>query len=148
MISPETVDTDVALGFSPIFWNTAWTQCQPPHTMGILCDPTHAALASFPTEFHSNWQWWYLISQAATLELPKGIKPIVQVVPDWFTPKNLGLVVEAKVGNGRLLLTSIDLTQNAVGQQMHRSLEKYMDSEAFQPITTLSVEDIRALIIK
>ncbi|MFM2242967.1 MAG: Beta-galactosidase, partial [Verrucomicrobiota bacterium] len=27
-------------GFSSIFWNTAWTQWQPPHTLGILCDPS------------------------------------------------------------------------------------------------------------
>ena len=49
----------VGLGFSSIFWNTAWTNRQPPHTLGILCDPAHPALAGFPTESHSNWQWWY-----------------------------------------------------------------------------------------
>ena len=35
-------------GFSPIFWNTAWTNWQPPHTLGILCDPKHPALAVVP----------------------------------------------------------------------------------------------------
>jgi hypothetical protein len=25
----------VAIGFSSIFWNTAWTRGQPPHTLGI-----------------------------------------------------------------------------------------------------------------
>ncbi len=54
----------VVLGFSSIFWNTAWTRRQPPTTLGILCDPKHAALAAFPTDFHSNWQWWYLVSRA------------------------------------------------------------------------------------
>ena len=51
-------------GFPTIFWNTAWTDWQPPHTLGILCDPKHPALAKFPTEFHSNWQWWELQKDA------------------------------------------------------------------------------------
>ena len=38
----------VALGFSSIFWNTAWTRRQPPHTLGILCDPAHPALSGLP----------------------------------------------------------------------------------------------------
>jgi len=37
-MTPETVQTENALGFSPIFWNTAWTWAQPPHILGILCD--------------------------------------------------------------------------------------------------------------
>ncbi|MCP5528738.1 MAG: glycoside hydrolase, partial [Verrucomicrobiales bacterium] len=47
----------VKLGFSSIFWNTAWTGRQAPTTLGILCDPKHPALEGFPTDFHSNWQW-------------------------------------------------------------------------------------------
>ncbi len=30
---------DIAVGFSSIFWNTAWTGKQAPHTLGILCNP-------------------------------------------------------------------------------------------------------------
>ena len=62
LIKPDPVHGQVKLGFSPIFWNTAWTQWQPPHTLGILCDPAHPALAAFPTESHSNWQWWDVVN--------------------------------------------------------------------------------------
>ncbi|MBC7417777.1 MAG: beta-galactosidase, partial [Pedobacter sp.] len=34
---------DVKIGFSSIFWNTAWTQGQAPTTLGILCDPKNPA---------------------------------------------------------------------------------------------------------
>lgn len=47
---------EVSIGFSSIFWNTAWTRNQPPHTLGILCDPKHPVFSEFPTEYHSNWQ--------------------------------------------------------------------------------------------
>ena len=67
-LSPE-MGGDVAVGFSSIFWNTAWTNGQAPHTLGILCDPKHPALAEFPTEYHSNWQWWDAMSHAQAINL-------------------------------------------------------------------------------
>ncbi|WP_460165815.1 discoidin domain-containing protein [Thermostilla marina] len=149
---PKLVDTKVALGFSSIFWNTAWTGGQAPQTLGILCDPKHPALAQFPTEYHSNWQWWELVHSAATLELdalPPKIRPIVQVVPDWFEPKRLGLVVEANVAGGKLLICSMDLStdldQRVVARQMRRSLLDYMAADTFRPQHALTVEQVRSL---
>jgi len=148
-MNPETVQTEIALGFSPIFWNTAWTRSQPPHTLGILCDPAHPALALFPTEMHSNWQWWYLVSKAATLELPKGIRPIVQVIPDWFAPQTLGLIFEVTVGPGKLLISSIDFDAGGIaGQQMLRSLTAYLDSDAFTPESEMTPKQIRSLSVR
>ena len=101
------------LGFSSIFWNTAWTGRQPPTTLGILCNPQHPAFAAFPTEFHSNYQWWYLIRLAPKPLLLDGqdprLRPVVQVIDDWFTNHRLGLLVEARVGQGKLMLSAIDL---------------------------------------
>lgn len=98
-------------GFSPIFWNTAWTNWQPPHTLGILCDPAHPALAGFPTQFHSNWQWWELQHRARPFILTahREIKPVVQVIDDWFTNRKLGYVFEARVGEGRLIACAFDI---------------------------------------
>ncbi len=155
MIPPEKVKTDVKLGFSSIFWNTAWTQGQAPHTLGILCDPDHPALQSFPTDFHSSWQWWDLITHSATMEMdafPRELRPTIQIVPDWFAPKRLGLVFEAKVGNGRLLVTSIDLLSDLddrpVARQLLNSLYAYLSSPEFQPAVTLSERQIHSLSIR
>ena len=41
----------------------------PPGTLGILCDPNHPALARFPTEFHTNWQWWHLVKNSRPIVL-------------------------------------------------------------------------------
>ncbi len=146
-------DTEpVKLGFSSIFWNTAWTGRQAPTTLGILCDPQHPALAEFPTEFHSNWQWWYLIHRAGALRLdllPKGVEPIVRVIDDWFTARPLGLVVEGKVGAGKVIVCGFDLTRDAddpVSKQMRASLLAYMDSQKFAPKTAVTAEQIQSLI--
>ncbi len=142
----------VKLGFSSIFWNTAWTGRQAPTTLGILCDPQHPALAEFPTEFHSNWQWWYLVHRAGALRLdllPKGTEPIVRIIDDWFTARPLGLVVEGKVGAGKAIVCGFDLTRDAddpVSKQMRASLLGYMASEKFAPKTELTAEQIKSLI--
>lgn len=143
----------VALGFSSIFWNTAWTRRQPPHTLGILCDPGHPALAEFPTESHSNWQWWYLLTRADALildDLPHDLHPPVQVIDDWVTNRKLGLVLEARVGTGKLMVCGIDLGRdleaNVVARQLRSSLLHYMAGERFKPTSELSVKQVRSLL--
>jgi len=85
---------DIGIGFSSIFWNTAWTNNQKPHTLGILCDPEHPALAEFPTEYHSNWQWWDAMSHSYAILLEDfsvDLKPIVRVIDDWVSNRRLAL---------------------------------------------------------
>jgi hypothetical protein len=128
---------DAGLGFSSIFWNTAWTRGQLPHTLGILCDPKHPVFAEFPTDTYTDWQWWHLIRHSAAMvldEFPSTLRPLVQVIDDWFTNRRLGLVFEARAGAGRLIVCSIDLLaaasgQNPVARQFLRSLLKYAGSD-------------------
>jgi hypothetical protein len=158
LIPPSRVKGDqsakVELGFSSIFWNTAWTHRQAPTTLGILCDPKHPALAAFPTDYHSNWQWWYLISQAGAMildDLPKELHPTVQVIDDWVTSRKLGLVFEARMGAGKLLVCSIelhkDLEHNPVARQLLHSLSYYMNSSRFKPTVTLAPAEVRSLMV-
>ena len=149
-------DSDpVKLGFSSIFWNTAWTGRQAPTTLGILCDPRHPALAEFPTDFCSNWQWWYFIHRAGALRLdllPKAVSPIVRVIDDWVTARPLGLVVEGKVGAGKIVICGFDLTDDAlndpVSRQMRASLVDYLGSKKCRPAVELSVDQINNLLIE
>lgn len=140
-------------GFSSIFWNTAWTKRQAPHTLGILCNPGHRGLAEFPTEYHSNWQWWDLVSKSQIMilnDLPAGVRPIVQVIDDWFTNRRLGLVFEAKVNSGRLIVCGIDLhsdlEKRPVARQLRYSLLNYMNSSAFNPNINISLDAVQNLL--
>lgn len=149
----EQVRTDQVLGFSPIFWNTAWTERQPPHTLGVLCDPQHPALATFPTESHSNWQWWELINGAAALDLTQAdlsLAPVVQVVPDWFDPHRLALAVECRVGPGRLMITSANVTTDQANRPAARqflsSLLTYMNSDRFDPQAEATIDQVHRLL--
>ena len=151
----NSIDSDIPAGFTTIFWNTAWTRKQPPHTLGLLCKPKHPALAKFPTEFHSNWQWWDLVTKSKFMVLddfPPDLRPLVQVIDDWTTNRRLGLIFEARVGHGKLLICSIDLRSDIekrpVARQMLNSLLKYMDSAAFTPEFSVNIEMVRGLLKK
>ena len=151
-LKPES-GGNIAIGFSSIFWNTAWTRGQAPHTLGILCNPNHPALADFPTEYYSNWQWWDAMSHSDAINLtsfPKEIKPIVRVIDDWFTNRPLALVFEAKVGKGKILVSGIDFTtdldKRPEAQQLLFSLKKYMAGNQFDPKVELNADKINGMI--
>jgi hypothetical protein len=143
---------EVAVGFSSIFWNTAWTNGQKPHTLGILCEPEHPALSEFPTEYHSNWQWWdaMLHSNAISLDDFKNKPdPIVRIIDDWVTNKNLAMVFEAKVGGGKLIVAGVDLQSDLEtrleARQLLFSLKSYMGGDQFDPKTAISVDEILSI---
>ena len=151
---PKEMGGEVAIGFSSIFWNTAWTSGQAPHTLGILCNSSHPALADFPTEYHSNYQWWDAMSHSGAINLtvfPAELKPIVRVIDDWVTNRPLALIFECKVGKGKILISGIDLTtdldKRLEAQQLLFSLKKYMVGEKFNPKIELTAELIEKLTI-
>ena len=146
---------DIRVGFSSIFWNTAWTNKQPPHTLGILCDPAHPALAAFPTEGYSDYQWWDLVSNCNAMVLddfPADYRPVVQLVDDWFTNRKLGILLESKVGNGKLMVCSADLQKDLdkrpAARQLRQSILQYMASDRFNPSASLDPALVKALYQK
>ncbi|MEN8117409.1 MAG: sugar-binding domain-containing protein [Bacteroidota bacterium] len=151
-VAPE-MGGDIGVGFSSIFWNTAWTNGQKPHTLGILCNPEHPALEQFPTEYHSNWQWWDAMNHSDAIKLngfPVELKPIIRIIDDWVTNRRLALLFEAKVGEGKILVSGVDLVNDLPSrleaQQLKTSLLNYMDSQEFNPGVELTVKDIQKII--
>jgi hypothetical protein len=143
---------NVAIGFSTIFWNTAWTNNQPPHTLGILCDPGHPVFNDFPTEFHSNWQWWDPVSHSQAMILngfPSNLKPLIQPIDTWFENRRLALAFESKTGGGKLMVCSIDLinipADRLVSRQLLISVLDYMNSDSFNPQVEVSIDKIKEL---
>jgi hypothetical protein len=142
----------VAIGFSSIFWNTAWTNNQAPHTLGILCDPKHPLFNDFPTEYHTNWQWWDPVSHSQAMILDgfeAKLKPIIQPIDTWFENRRLALAFEAKTNGGKLMVCSIDLKDisedRIVSKQLLSSLLNYMNSKSFDPKIELETAKVKEL---
>jgi hypothetical protein len=150
LLNPGIQDIEGVEGkFVPVFWSPVHFPNQP-GTMGLLMDPAHPALENFPTDFHSNWQWWDLCKKSKTLVLDSlPIDPIVSVIDNFFKNRRLGNIFEAKVGPGKLIFCSVDLQTALVdrpaARQMKYSLLKYMGSKVFNPVSSLDPEKLLSL---
>jgi hypothetical protein len=146
-------------GFQCDFWSPMFVESAkkqggkvPPGTLGILCDPNSPVLSGFPTEFHSNWQWWQLVKNARPImfdETPAAYRPLVQVIDNFVTNHKLGLIAETKVGKGRMLICAIDLLSHQdkpEARQLLQCLLRYVDSAAFVPSAELDAELLRKLL--
>ena len=144
---------DVVEYFTPVFWNTSWFKMRPPHTLGILCDPKSPAFAAFPTSYHSDLQWFDITNKAQVMlleDFPAGFKPLVQPIDTWFLNRRLALVFEAKVGKGKLIVSSANLSatlddNHPASKQLFASLQQYMQSDKFNPsyqVDLATVKDI------
>lgn len=156
----EELSTHIKGAFASDFWCYPMfrsicegKQAEPaPGTLGILCDEQHPAFHSFPTEFHSNWQWWPIVMNSHSLildDLPESFRPIVQVIDNFERNHKLALIFEAKVGEGSLLVCASDLLgqqdKPEVRQLIH-SLLNYAASEDFKPSDKLSIEQVRGIL--
>lgn len=154
LYTPRKADLDWTsppLDWVPVFWNRlmnpAWGRM-----LGMWIDHRQPALAQFPTESFNDWQWTEIVrgTRAVNLDrLPKDLHPIVQPIDDWNRNYKLGLVFEAKVGSGKLMVASADLETNlanrVAARQLRRSLLDYMASPEFEPKTSLTREQIESL---
>jgi hypothetical protein len=123
-----------------------------PGTQGFLCDPVHPALAQFPTEFHSNWQWWPIVENSRPVildETPADYRPIIHVIDNFARNHKLGLLFETKVGKGSLLVCASDLPSlqdRPEARQLMHSLLQYVASPAFAPRTELDGKLLEKLL--
>ncbi len=146
-----TLGSDVKQSYLPVFWNTSWFKMRPPHTTGAYIDKSHPLFKyDFPTDDWSNLNWWELLNQAQVMnlmELPLDYQSPIQPIDTWHVSRKLGMLIEAKVLGGRLLMTTMDITSDlehrVVARQMRQAILRYMQSDDFQPSLTLSPEVIR-----
>ncbi|MBX7171029.1 MAG: discoidin domain-containing protein [Pyrinomonadaceae bacterium] len=144
--------TSPPLDTVPVFWNRlmnpAWSRM-----LGMWIDKKHPALAEFPTEEFNDWQWTELIKGARAInldKLPKNLQPIVQPVDDWNRNYKLGMIFEAKVGKGKLMVSSADLENDLDNRIVARSLRKsildYMLSAKFNPQVSITPANFREIL--
>lgn len=147
--------------FPPDFWNFGMfkkisenaKKPVSPGTLGILTDPNHPLFREFPTEFHTNWQWWTIIKNSNPLILnatDKSFRPIVQVIDNCERDNKLGLIFECKVGKGKLLVCMArlnNLPSDPAATQLYRALLSYMQSAEFNPGYPMDEHMLRKLML-
>ena len=148
--------SDVVQHYLPVFWNTSWFKMRPPHTTGAYIDSSHLLFRhDFPTDDWSNLNWWELLNRAQVMnlmEFPKDYQPPIQPIDTWHVSRKLGMLVEANVLKGKLLMTTMDISSQldnrVVARQMRHAILSYMQSDDFQPTLTLDPQVIANLFTK
>ena len=151
-----TLGSDVKQNYLPVFWNTSWFKMRPPHTTGAYIDNRHPLFKhGFPTDDWSNLNWWELLNRAQVMnlrELPADYQSPIQPIDTWHVSRKLGMMVEASVGKGRLLMTTMDISsrldQRPVARQMRQAILDYMQSPDFCPALKLTSEVITDFFTK
>jgi len=145
--------------FNPEFWN--WTMFKQisesngkpvsPGTLGIITNPEHPLFDDFPTDFHTNWQWFSIIKASNSLILDdtdSDYRPIVQVIDNLQRNHKLGMIFEFKVGEGKLLVCTsqlLEIQDKPEAAQLYGSMLKYMESEAFDPSYQINEKELQKL---
>jgi hypothetical protein len=146
---------EVVQQFTPVFWNTSWFKMRPPHTTGILVNPSHPLFREFPTDYHSDLQWWELLNRTQVMQFtdfPADFQPTVQSIDTWFVSRKIGMLFEANVCGGKLIMTTMDIDNNLdnriVARQMRKAIVDYMNSDNFRPASTVELEQVSDLFTK
>ena len=122
-----------------------------PGTLGILTNPEHPVFRDFPTDMHTNWQWFPIVKSARPFMLDNtaaAYRPIVQVIDNIERNHKLGLIFEFTVGKGKLLVCMSPLLQLQAfpeARQLYSSIVQYMQSDDFKPDTQILFDDLKKL---
>jgi beta-galactosidase len=159
LLVPQPSDLDWSsppLDTVPIFGNRllrpAWGRM-----LGFLIDldPSKSksyALGNFMTSSSFDWQWAQLLYNVRAINLdrlPPELEPTVWAIDDWNRNYKLGVIFEGAVGEGRLLVSAIDVTKtldrNPVARQLRYSLLNYMASDCFHPQIPIPPAQLQSL---
>lgn len=132
-----------------VFWNSqmgpTWGR-----SLGIAVDEAHPIFRNFPTEESGGWQWEDILERARGFKLNgmDGCHTIVRSIDDWNRSLSLGLILEAKVKKGNLLIVSADLEgsfeERPAAYALKQAILAYVSSEEFKPEYEMSAAQIEA----
>lgn len=139
---PHSIKTQ----FTTDFWSVGTFPAQE-GGMGQLIDVEHPIFTKFPTEFHTNWQWWPMAVSRAMI-LPRQMKAIVTELDSYAYLRPMAQLLEVKIGEGKLMLSTMGLhqcQQYPEARALLNAIYEYMDSDVFMPKQEMTVEELKAL---
>lgn len=125
-----------------------------PGTMGISYDPNHPVFRYFPGEGHSDYQWFNVIMNGNPVILDHFAEPVEPIVWTIDTPHRchrLGLLFELKVGKGKVMVCTTDLSQfagEAAEESLLKGIFEYMASDEFQPQAECGLEEFKSFFAR
>lgn len=117
-------------------------------TLGLLIDNSHPALDGFACEEFSTPQWFHIVSHSDCAVLddsPESFAPIVQMIDNFERNHKLGILYEASVDNGALLVCTCrisEISHRPEVQAFASSILRYAHSDNFRPENKLTLSQL------
>lgn len=141
--TPEALPNSLQAQFTTDFWSVG-TFPKQEGGMGQLINTEHPLFRDFPTESHSNWQWWPMASQRAMI-LPRPIECIVTEMDSYAFLRPMAKLFECRCGGGKVLVSSMalqDLQQYPEARALLHSIYRYLGSPEFEPSQEMTIEEL------
>lgn len=143
----KSLPQSIQAQFTTDFWSVGTFTMQE-GGMGQLIDASHPLFSEFPTETHTNWQWWPMASQRAVI-LPGAYQAIVTEMDSYAFMRPMAQLFECRCGGGKLMFSSMglsELLQYPEARALQAAIYKYMASEKFRPGQEMEPETIEGLV--
>ena len=145
--TPEALPSSIQAQFSTDFWSVG-TFPQQEGGMGQLIDAAHPLFTSFPTESHTDWQWWPMANRRALI-LPRPMQAIVAELDSYAYLRPMAQLLECRCHGGRLLLSSLGLhglQQYPEARALQQAIYTYLSAPGKASMQEMTVEEVRALV--
>ena len=145
--TPEALPHSIQGQFSTDFWSVG-TFAGQEGGMGQLIDAAHPLFEGFPTECHTDWQWWPMAGRRAAI-LPRPMQAIVAELDSYAYLRPMAQLLECRCGGGRVLLSTLGLhalEQYPEARALQGCIYRYLGGRPALPQQEMTVQELRAIV--
>ncbi len=143
----ESLPYSIKTQFTTDFWSVG-TFTDQEGGMGQLIDTEHPIFKEFPTDFHTDWQWWIMATKRAVI-LPHPMKTIITEMDSYAFLRPMAQLIEFRCLKGKVLLSTMELhksQQYPEVRALQASIYTYLSGENFEPAEEITEEELSMLV--
>ena len=143
----ESLPNSIKTQFTTDFWSVG-TFADQEGGMGQLIDTEHPILKEFPTDFHTDWQWWIMATKRAVI-LPHPMKTIITEMDSYAFLRPMAQLIEFRCLKGKVLLSTMELhksQQYPEARALQTAIYEYLSGEGFEPSEEIAEEELSMLV--
>ena len=143
----ESLPNSIKTQFTTDFWSVG-TFADQEGGMGQLIDTEHPIFKEFPTDFHTDWQWWIMATKRAVI-LPHPMKTIITEMDSYAFLRPMAQMIEFRCLKGKVLLSTMELhksQQYPEVRALQASIYTYLSGENFEPAEEITEEELSMVV--
>lgn len=143
----ESLPNSIKTQFTTDFWSVG-TFADQEGGMGQLIDTEHPIFKEFPTDFHTDWQWWIMATKRAVI-LPHPMKTIITEMDSYAFLRPMAQLIEFRCLKGKVLLSTMELhksQQYPEARALKTAIYEYLSGEDFEPSEEIAEEELSMLV--